>query len=287
MRKAIFAFLICMMFVPALYAAENLVYTRDVAYDDEKLVKVELDFGLGQISMARGQGDYVARIHGDYDADKFKVDVNYEKKGGVGHLVVKVDKKNKLFDFGSDEDTENSWQILLGDMVPLELIVDAGMAETNFNFTGLSVENLSMDIGMASGTMMFNQPNPVRMNQMILDLGQSSMNIYGLGNANFRELNVDCGMSSVELDFSGQVDFDALVTLEMGMSSTEIVLNPNAGVQIDHDAGLTSSVDLPGSFREVSKGVYQSANYQKARGHFDFEIDVGMGSVDFRLAKSL
>jgi hypothetical protein len=71
------------------------------------------------------------------------------------------------------------------------------------------------------------------------------------------------------------------------MSSTEIVLNPEAGVDIKHDAGFTSSVDLPGDFRKLSKGHYQSDNYDQPGGRLNFNIDVGMGSVDFRLAKSL
>lgn len=287
MKKFMLALGICLLLSSGLSAAENINYTKDIAYDNESQVRVELDFSLGEISVARGQGDYIARINGDYDSEKFKVDVKYEKEGDVGHLVIKVDKKTKMFKFKDDEDVENNWQILLGDMVPLDFVVDAGMAAADFDFTGLKIENISMDIGMASGTLMFTKPNPVRMNSFMLDLGKSAMEMYGLGNANFSQMTIDCGMSSIEMDFSGEMNFDGKVAMDMGMSSTEIVLTDETGVRILSDDGLTSAVDIPRSISKIRKGLYQSDNFNKAKGNLDFTIDVGMGSVDFRLAESL
>lgn len=286
MRKIVIMFL-ALVFVcgVALASDDTEVYERDIAYDNEKLVNIEIDFGLGEISVARARGDFIARIHGEYDSRYFEADVKYEKGGGEGKLVLKVKKVKSLLKMSGEID--NQWEILLGDMVPLELNLEAGMADVNFDFSGLEIVGLSMDVGMASGNIFFNKPNKGRIEHFVIDAGQSSMGCHGLGNANFELLEIDAGMASVEIDFGGSLEFDGKVTMDAGMSSAGITLNPDMGTRIEFEGGLTSSVDIPDGFTKIKKHTYQSDNYDRAKGHLDFEIDVSMGSVDFRLAESL
>jgi hypothetical protein len=286
MRKIAIMFLTLLFVCGAALADNNTeVYEREIGYDNEKLVKIEVDFGLGEISVARARGDFIARIHGEFDSRYFEADVEYNKSGGQGKLVLKVKKIKSLLKMSGEVD--NQWEILLGDMVPLELNLDAGMADVNFDFTGLEIVGLSMDVGMASGNIFFNKPNKGRIEHFVIDAGQSAMECHGLGNANFKLLEIDAGMASMEIDFSGGLEFDGNVTIDAGMSSAEITLNPDMGNRIEYEGGITSSVDIPNGFTKIKKRTYQSDNYDRAKGHLDFEIDVSMGSVDIRLAESL
>jgi hypothetical protein len=140
---------------------------------------------------------------------------------------------------------------------------------------------------MASGTIMFNQPNKGRIKEFVIDAGKSSFECYGFGNANFEELIVDAGMASVDLDFSGNLAFDGKVSLDAGMSSANIKLNHNMGTKILYSDDWTSSVGLPDNFEKVKKGVYQTMDFESKNGHLEFDIDVSMGSVDFEFAESL
>jgi hypothetical protein len=286
MRKIAIMFLALVFVCGAALASDDTeVYERDIVYDNEKLVKIEVDFGLGEISVARARGDFIARIHGEYDSRYFEADVKYDRNGGEGKLVLKVKKKKSLLKMSGEID--NQWEILLGDMAPLELNLDAGMAEVNFDFSGLEIVGLSMDVGMASGNIFFNKPNKGRIEHFVIDAGQSSMECSGFGNANFKLLEIDAGMASMEIDFGGSLDFDGNVTIDAGMSSAEITLNPDMGNRIKYEGGITSSVDIPNGFTKIKKRTYQSDNYDKVKGHLNFEIDVSMGSVDFRFAESL
>lgn len=270
----------------ALANDNTKVYERDIAYDGEKLVNIEVDFGMGEISVARARGDFIARVHGEYDSRYFEAEVDYDNNGGTGELIIKVKKKKTLLKM-NDGEIDNQWEILLGDMAPLDINLDAGMAEVNFDFTGLEIVGLWMDVGMAAGNIFFNKPNKGRIERFVIDAGQSAVECHGFGNANFEMLEIDAGMASMEIDFSGSLDFDGRVTMDAGMSSAEITLNPDMGTQIEFEGGITSSVDIPNGFTKVKKRTYQSDNYDRAKGHLIFEIDVSMGSVDFRFAESL
>jgi hypothetical protein len=287
MRKAVVIILTILAFSSGLLAASNnQVYNKTIEFDGEKILNVEMDFGMAELKLARGTGDYIAKIKGEYDAELFEVTVNYEKRDGVGNLVMKIDEKKKSFTF-DDNESENNWEILLGDMVPMELMIDAGMCEADFDFSGLEITGINMDIGMASGSIMFTQPNKGRIKDFIIDAGKSSFECYGFGNANFENLTIDAGMASFDLDFSGKLDFDGKVELDAGMSSATIRLNPNMGTKIMYTEDWTSSVDMPNGFEKLESGEYQTVDYDSRKGHLDFDIDISMGSVDFELAESL
>ncbi|HER00592.1 MAG TPA: hypothetical protein ENO22_14740 [candidate division Zixibacteria bacterium] len=287
MRKVAVTILTILAFSSGLLAdADNQVYTRTIDFEGEKFLNVEMDFGMAELKLARGTGNYIARINGEYDADLFEVTVKYQKEGDVGTLIMKIEQKKRSFTF-SNKGSENSWEVLLGDMVPMDLAVDAGMCEADFDFSGLEITGLEMDIGMASGTIIFNQPNKGRIKDFSIDAGKSSFECYGFGNANFENLEIDAGMASFDLDFSGKLVFDGNVTLDAGMSSTNIKLNHNMGTKIHYSEDWTSSVGVPDDFEKVKDGVYQTRDYDSKKGHLDFDIDISMGSVDFELAESL
>jgi hypothetical protein len=271
-----------------LFAADGETYTKDIPYSGEKILKAVLEFGMAELQISRTEGDYIARINGEYDPDKFTVDVNYDNSSGQGQLVIKVENKKSLFNFSKhDDESDNSWEIELGDRCPVDLSIDAGMASVDLDFTGLEVTGLDIDAGMASGTIAFNKPNKGHIDELVLDAGKSSLECRGFGNANFGRLVVDAGMASVELDFSGSLEFEGEIELDAGMSSANVILNPNMGTQIKYSEGWTATVDVPNGFVKVKKGVYRSDGYDQKKGHLDFDLDVSMGSVDFKLAQSL
>jgi hypothetical protein len=217
--------------------------------------------------------------------------VNYNNDDGEGVLEIKVEHKKSHFTFSkSDKDRnriDNSWEIELGDQCPIDFSIDAGMASVDLDFTGLKVNGLNIDAGMASGTLEFLKPNKGHIDNFVLDAGKSSLECKGLGNANFDRFSVDAGMASIKLDFSGSLDFDGEVEIDAGMSSSSIVLNPNLGTRISYSEGWTSSINVPNGFSRTEKGTYESPGYDAKKGHLDFDMDVTMGSVDFKLAQSL
>jgi len=290
-RTAIIVLALIIFFANLLIAADGENYTKDIPYSGEKLLKADLEFGMAELKLAKTEGDYLARINGVYDPDNFTVEVKYDNNAGEGVLYIKVEQKHSTFNFSKkDRDNnkiDNQWEIELGNQCPVDFAIDAGMASVDLDFTGIEVVGMDIDAGMASGTLAFNKPNKGHIDKMVLDAGKSSLECMGLGNANFDKLVVDAGMASIRLDFSGRLDFDGKVEVDAGMSSSNIVLNPSLGTRISYSEGWTSSINIPKGFDQIKDGVYQSPGYDAKKGHLDFDMDVTMGSVDFKLAQSL
>lgn len=290
-RTAIIVLALILFSVNLLIAGESETYTKDIPYSGEKSLKADLEFGMAQLKVSKTEGDFLARINGVYDPDNFTVEVKYDNKAGEGVLHINVKQKHSTFNFTKiDRDKnkiDNEWEIELGNKCPVDFAIDAGMASVDLDFTGLEVEGMNIDAGMASGTIVFNKPNKGHIDKMVIDAGKSSLECMGLGNANFDRLIVDAGMASVRLDFSGRLDFDGKVEIDAGMSSSDIVLNPGLGTRISYSEGWTSSISVPRGFERVKDDVYQSPGYDTKKGHLDFDMDVTMGSVDFKLAQSL
>ena len=263
-------------------------YENEISYQKADRAVINIDFGMGRLDIARGQGDFLARVVGDYDEELFYVVAKYEESGNTGYFTFEFKKVKgiSLKNWAGDE-KENKWKLLLGDKIPLQIDLNAGMSANNFDLSGLKIEKLDMDVGMSSNEIIFTKPNPVVMTDFIMDAGKSSTEIYGLGNANFRRLTIDSGMSSSILDFSGRIDYSADITIDASMSSTEIILPNNIGLKVKAPTIFTSTISLPRNLTETGRGMYESKDYNNARNQFYFDIDSGMGSVDVKFAESM
>ena len=271
----------------AAAADESTHYENEIAYQNADRAIIDIKLGMGELEITRGQGDYLARIVGDYDEEYFDVIVKYEEKGGTGYFTFECKKEKGVKLFKKGDDIVNEWTLLLGDRIPLTIDLDAGMSANTFDLSGLKIEKMSLDIGMSSNNIVFREPNPVVMTDFMIDAGQSSTEIYGLGNANFRNFTIDEGMSSSVLDFTGKLDFEAEVTIDAGMGSIDIILPQNIGLKIKAPSGFTSSLSLPNNLTKAGKNVYENEEYSHSKNRLYFDIDFGMGSVDVKYAKSL
>lgn len=56
------------------------------------------------------------------------------------------------------------------------------------------------------------------------ETGASSVSLSGLANANFSTLVFDCGAGGYTLDFSGDLQRDAIVTIDSGFSDLKLVI---------------------------------------------------------------
>jgi len=268
-------------------AGKTVSYETEIAYEDADKVVIAVDFRMGELDISRGRGDYLARVVGEYDEEKFEVKIEYEEKGSTGYFSFEFKKKKSFQIFSDDRENENKWTLLLGDKLPMNINIDAGMASNTFDFSGLKIEGLNMDVGMSSNNILFRKPNPLVMTDFIIDAGMSSTEIYGLGNANFRHLTIDEGMSSTILDFSGELAYDAEVKIDAGMGSTNIILPRNVGLKIKAPSDFTSSLSIPDNLKEVRENIYKSQDYEQAKSNLYFDIDFGMGSVNVEYAESL
>lgn len=89
-------------------------------------------------------------------------------------------------------------------------------------------------------------------------------------------LNVDCGAADVDLRLGSRVP-ETTVRINAGASSLRIAVPADAGCEIRVDAPL-SSKSFPGFIR-ISKGRFQSEQYDSTTRRIFVEVDAGVSSI--------
>lgn len=191
-------------------------------YPKEENPTLELKFGAGELNISGGSENLIEGT-ATYNYEEFKPVITNEDdkvKVSVG------DSDN--FDFiPAFDEIINTWDIKLGDQ-PMNLEIDAGGYEGRIELGGLSLTNLDIADGAADVVISFSEPNQTEMKLFDYDTGASNVKLEGLANANFSIFNFSSGAGDYTLDFSGELQRDATVNLDSGLSN--VILNIPEGV---------------------------------------------------------
>lgn len=269
----------------AVVAGRNKTATSIAKAEDAKEIIVECEFGAGELDLTAGDIDEVATLEVYYDPDVVAYHFDYDERGSTGRLYMESDFRSHRHH--GDDDSENRWNLVLSRKFPMELEFEVGACDADMDFGGLSISELSLEIGAASGTIEFTRPNPERMREFRVEAGASSVNMYDLGNANFEIMTFEGGAGSFDLDFRGEYHGESEVDIEIGLGSADIIIPRDLPVRIyADDDGWFSSVDFHGDdLEEVDDGVFESRGFNHAKDRAVFRIDVGMGSVDIHFKR--
>jgi len=144
-------------------------------------------------------------------------------------------------------DVINTWDLTLTNALPLDLSIEGGASENNFDFTGLQMANLEIRQGASDTTITFEEPNPIIMEELSFTTGASSARIYGLGNANFTMMNMSSGAGDYTLDFDGVLTHDATANIKAGISNITIII-PSGMKAVVNNEGTVSNINTRGTW---------------------------------------
>ncbi len=126
-------------------------------------------------------------------------------------------------------DVVNEWNFALSSLLPLNLAIEGGASENDFNLTGLQLTMLKIIQGASKTTVHFEAPNPVIMDEFAFTTGASSATLTGLGNANFNTMSFSAGAGDYTLDFTGTLSHDATVDIKATISNITIIICRDEG----------------------------------------------------------
>lgn len=285
---SIFAFL---LFFTTAASAFNLLsddkrYQKENPYSNERELKVNIESAFGKLVIGKCA-----------DENVFSYDILRDPKLGDPTNQIKytiVDKIGYLEipGYGSDTSKKKSfhirslesekWIIDLTGRIPISLDIQLGAGKGNFDFTGLKLKDLDISTGASSVTIMFNKLNQQTIENINIETGVSRFKAYNLSNANFNKLKFSGGIGSYELDFSGELNKEVDVDIEIGLGSITILIPKYVGAKVYYEKNWISNVDLDKDFDEEQNNEYETSNYSSARGKMNIQIEAGFGSVKIR-----
>lgn len=213
---------------------EESITIADPKSDETQLT---LSFGAGRLSLSPGAK---ALVEGTavYNVEDLKPTI---RKNGSSIEIRQGDFKSlPIF-----EDMKNEWDLKLSD-TPLDLTVEAGAYEGELELGGLSLKSLTVRDGASHVDLSFQEPNQTEMSLLRYETGASDVKLTGLANANFSTLTFSGGAGNYTLEFSGELQRDAVVEIESGLGNVSLVIPEEmdatvtvqgAALNVNHSSG--------------------------------------------------
>ncbi|MDQ2691347.1 MAG: toast rack family protein [Chloroflexota bacterium] len=217
---------------------EESITVADPESDETRL---SLEFGAGTLTLSPGAENLVDGTV-VYNVEDIKPEI--EKNGS--DIEIKQGELNGLPPF---DEFINDWDLQIGD-APLELAIQAGAYEGNMELGGLALKSLTVRDGASDVDLSFNEPNQTEMSILRYETGASKVTLSGLANANFSTLTFSGGAGNYTLDFSGELQRDAVVTIEAGLGDLSLVIPEDVdavvtvegtAVNVNHSSGWSQN----------------------------------------------
>ncbi|MBI5020519.1 MAG: hypothetical protein HZB59_03705 [Ignavibacteriales bacterium] len=264
-------------------------FKKEIPVTNERGLKVDLEAGFGNIHIEKGSANQLLAIDIDADLKKDLSEyIDYSNRDDIGYLSINTtdalkenrDKKKHSLHISGFED--NNWLMRFTDAVPISFDIELGMGKGEINLTGLQVKDLNLSTGASSVSLRFDEKNKTEIDNITIETGLSKFKAYGLSNANFDNLKFEGGVGSYLLDFSGKLQREVDVDIQIGLGSITIVIPDEIGAKVYYEKSWVASIDLPRYYEENEDNTYFSKNYYSAKGRLNFHIEAGLGSVTIK-----
>lgn len=201
--------------------------------DASKPVDLNLAFGAGTLNIQPGADTLVSGT-ATYNIADFKPIVT------VNGSTARIEQGNwQLNGIPDLSNIKNDWNLSIGN-TPLNLTINAGAYQADYQFGGLALTNLTVQDGASEVKLAFASPNAVEMNLLRYETGASNVSLTSLANANFASLEFNGGAGNFTLDFSGTLKRDGSVHIKTGVSNMTLVIPVGIPVQVTVEGGLSN-----------------------------------------------
>jgi hypothetical protein len=198
-------------------------------------VELNLEFVAGELTLAPGASDYLASGRTTFNVAGFEPKV--ETNGSASTLRAGDLKIEGIPHF--EDDLINQWDLQLAD-TPMSLNIKAGAYTGRFELGGLSLKKLAISEGGSDVTSTFSEPNRVEMSSFTYSTGGSTLELKGLANANFAQMSFNSGAGDYTLSFDGDLQRDASVTIDTGVSTVNLIVPEGVEAHVTFDGGLST-----------------------------------------------
>ncbi len=238
-----------------------------VDYPDTDEITLKLKFGAGKLTLNPGAATLTEGT-ATYNYDQFKPEINVND----GNVEIRIGDGN-FNGIPAFDGLKNEWDLKLGDQ-PMNLSIESGAYDGIFELGGLALTRLDISDGASNTNVSFSEPNPVEMSTFTYSSGASDVKLTGLSNANFSLLDFSAGAGDYTLDFSGELQRDASVKVESGLSNLIIIVPEGVHAVVTVEGGLSNVNAVSGW--ERSGNDYQ----QEGEGPtLTFVIEMGAGNL--------
>jgi len=191
----------CNSVIPGKTKDETILVEKDKA---EKL-DVDLQLGIGEITVKKGANDWVEGT-AQYNIDKFAPKVKYDLRGQTGKVTIEH-KGSTNVRLGK---IKNIWDIELNDDIPMDLSIETGASDAELDLQGLQLEKLNIETGV----------------------GDLDVNLGGDWKKSF-EADIETGVGDTTVILPSKVGVKLTTEAGIGSSNIEGFISKGKGVYVN------------------------------------------------------
>lgn len=267
--------------IPLLVAAPQSDDSRDTETLDKTFkvrtdrdLRFRLDVDAGEVRVSRGPSEDQAAVHLVYTKKLFRHTFHFNEQ--ENYLEIRFDKDG-WFDHDDHMTAELEIELPRDATLRADCKIKAG--EVDMQLGGLRLAEFAMTVTAGEVSIDFDQPNRVEMEALTLHTRIGESRFRHLGNARFRDANINGGIGEMTIDFSGAMLATAAAEVDLDIGETVIVLPHDAGAKLSVSKFLfLSQIDMPFDLRKDGR-YYYTDNYGKSGQDFELRISSGIGEL--------
>ena len=244
--------------------------------NSDKVLHVNIDIDAAVVRVSKSSRSKEVRLSIYFSKDEFKIYEDYDRKRS--RLDIEFDKKGWT---NNNNDLEAEFVLELPSDVEIDLEATIKAGEIEIDFGGLSLVGLDLTTWAGEVQVEFSEPNQSEMDYLKINTKIGETKIVRLGNARFREAEINGGIGEMRVDFRGRMLNEAMADVDLDIGETTIYLpDDDVGVKLSVSKFLfLSDVEVPRNFRKSGR-YYYSKNYDDAKYALSLHVSPGLGELN-------
>lgn len=234
-----------------------------------------LEVDAGEVRVSRGSSEDQLTVHLVYTKKQFRHALRFNEQ--ENRLEVRFDKDGWFSHDGDGMTAELEIELPRDATMHADCRIKAG--EVEMQLGGLRLADFMMQVMAGEVNVDFDEPNRMEMAKLELNTRIGESNFRRLGNARFRDADINGGIGEMTIDFSGAVLPAARAEVDLDIGETVIVLPQATGAKLAVSKFLfLSHIEMPFDFRKDGR-YYYNDNYGKAGQDFELRVNSGIGEL--------
>jgi hypothetical protein len=261
-------------------AQESTWRTVDIARQlrDTQPQRIRVQYRAGHVDIRGTNDPLLYNMHLRYDESRAVPLHRHDAEQRTTSLGVESNGRGRS---QSSRKESGDLRLSLPTSIPLDLDLEFGGTESRLDFGGLALQSLRLECGATDATLIFSQPNRVRMREMELNVGAADFRALQLGNANVDQIRLRGGVGQMDLDFSGSWQHDMNVTTRLIVGGLVLRVPADVGVRIEVQR-MIAGFDHPGMIKRDN--AWYSPNFDSAPRKLRIKAETVFGAIEVRPA---
>ncbi len=245
---------------------------------DTTAMSVHVDYAAGRVEVKPTAGPSMYEMHMRYDAERSEPVTRYDS--AMHALSIGIRSHGMRLTRGNGEG--GTLHAELSTRVPMGLSFELGAVEADLQLGGLRLTDVSLKSGAADVTLRFDQPNLDRVRTLALEVVAANTKVVRAGNSGVERVRANIGAGALDLDLSGELTHDVVVSATLGLGSFTLRVPSDMGVTVDASTFL-ADFEKNGLVKRGDR--WYSLGFDEAKRHVRVRVKAFLG--EFNLVREV